>query len=547
MLRGIKLVFFVGLLVGIVFGLMAQSTSAEDQVLRIAVATTDISDLHPHIGVAKGDRGIIHTMFNGLVRYKPGDMAAPFEPDLAESWEASPDKKGWTFHLRRGVMVHPWDDHPAYELTSEDVVYSFQSAADPAQSAFAAEYAGMTFEAVDRYTVKISLDQPLSEVLMLPKVADYAGGLIMSKKAAEDLGKDYHTRPVGTGPFMFKEYKPKEKYVVVRNEDYFRGVPKLAGVEFRFMPDESSRKFGLQSQELDAIVGATQPFVKEMEAVPGVIVDTYGPGHVIMLYINMTKEPFDDIRVRRAVLYSLNRDEARATVGLDLTEKVYVLVPPLVSGGLTREELEERGRQDGKDYVYETDRNKAKELLTEAGFPNGFSTEMYITEREDYQVYMPNIQFQLRKSGIDLKLRTVEHSTYHSYIRKDMNPIVAYNAWRPDANVFLTHFYYSHSIVVTGASPNINFSHIGGVDADGDGTINSVDNLIEAARRELDPGKQADFWKKAQIKARDWAVSWPGFLKKFVIARNSYLDWGYDLKSSIQGFPIIDELTTISK
>jgi len=527
--------------------------SEEGAVLKVAFATSDISDLHPHIAVAKGDRAIIHTMFNGLVRYKPGDISAGFEPDLAESWEVSSDGKVWTFHLRKGVMFHPWTNpvtgvyHPPYELTSEDVVYSFQSAADPARSAYAGEYAGLIFEAVGPYTVRVLLPKPMSPTLIFPKVADYAGGLIISKKAAEDLGDNYHIRPVGTGPFMFKEYKSKEKYVVVRNEQYFRGVPKLAGVEFRFMPDESSRKFGLMSKELDVIVGASQPFIEEMRAVPGVVVDVYGPGHVTALFFNCTKKPLDDIRVRRAILYCLDRDEARATVGMDLTEKVYTLVPPVLPGGLTREELEKRGQEDGKDYIYDTDRNRAKELLTEAGYPNGFTLDMYITERADYQVYMPNIQAQLREIGIDLRLKVVEHATYHSYIRKDMNPIVAYNVWRPTADVFLTHFYHSDSIVVTGASPNINFSHIGGVDLDGDGVIDSVDDLIERAREELDPEKQGELWKEAQLKANDWAVNWIGFIEKFVVARNSYVDWGYDLKSTLVLFPQINEMTSISK
>ncbi|MCK4987275.1 MAG: hypothetical protein KAS40_17210, partial [Desulfobacterales bacterium] len=78
-------------------------------------------------------------MFTGLVRYKTGDIGK-FEPDLAESWEVSRDGLTWTFHLRKGVMVHPWKNNPGYELTSEDVVYSFKSAADSKRSAWAAEY-----------------------------------------------------------------------------------------------------------------------------------------------------------------------------------------------------------------------------------------------------------------------------------------------------------------------------------------------------------------------------------------------------------------------
>lgn len=548
MLRVNKLgLFFVGVLVVMMLGLIAQSTSGQDQVLRSALDAADITDIHPHFAHTTQDRAVVHLIFNGLVRYKTGDITK-FEPDLAKSWDVSEDGIVWTFHLRQGVMYHPWNGNPGYELTSEDVVYSLQGSADPARSAFAGEYAGMTFEAVDRYTVKITLETSLSPLLFLPKVADYAGGLIISKKAAEDLGEGFRTHPVGTGPFVFQSYTPMEKVVVVRNEDYFRGAPKLAGVEMLFMPDLSSRKFGLQTKELDVIEGPpSQPWVEEMRALPGVEVDIFGPGEGGVLHFNMTKEPFDDIRVRRAVSYALSRDEVVTTIGKDIAEPIYSMVPFLLPGGLTREELEERGQQDGKDYLYATDREKAKELLAEAGFPNGFSTEIYMTERGEYQVPIQNIVAQLREVGIDVKLNVTDHSTYHHNIRADMNPIVLYNCWRPNTDVFLTHYYLSDSIVVTGESPITNFSHIGEVDADGDGTIDSVDELIKAARKELDAAKQAELWKEALLKAQDWAVSYASFIKKFTFARQDYVDWGYELKSTLILSPQINELTTISK
>lgn len=547
MLRAMKVMLFVGLLVGVVFGFAAQSVSGEEQVLRNALDAADITDIHPHFAHTTQDRGIVQLMFNGLVRYKPGDITQ-FEPDLATSWDVSKEGTVWTFHLRRGVMVHPWNGNPGYELTSEDVVYSLQGSADPARSAFAGEYAGMTFAAVDRYTVKITLEKAVSKALMLPKLADYAGGYIVPKKPAEDLGEGFRTHPVGTGPFVFQSYTPMEKVTVVRNEDYFRGAPKLAGVEVLFMPDLSSRKFGLQTKELDVIEGPpSQPWVEEMRTLPGVEVDIFGPGEGGTLHFNMTKEPFDDIRVRRAVSYALSRDEVVTAIGKDIAEPIYSMVPFLLPGGLTREEGEKRGQQDGKDYLYATDRQKAKELLAEAGFPNGFSTEIYMTERGEYQVPMQNLVAQLREVGINVKLNVTDHSTYHHNIRADMNPIVLYNCWRPNADVFLTHYYLSDSIVVTGKSPITNFSHIGEIDADGDGTIDSVDELIKAARKELDAAKQAELWKEALLKAQDWAVSYASFIKKFTFARQDYVDWGYELKSTLILSPQINELTTISK
>ncbi|HID10558.1 MAG TPA: hypothetical protein EYP17_04570, partial [Candidatus Latescibacteria bacterium] len=158
---GLVLVLLIGA------ALVPLGQSQEEPVLRIAFDAADLKTLDPHFAAATMDRAVVDMVFNGLVRYKPGDIRI-FEPDLAESWEVSPDGKVWTFHLRKGVMCHPWNGNPAYELTSEDVVYSLRKAADPARSAYAGEYEGMTFAAVDKYTVKITLKEAISRSLLFP-------------------------------------------------------------------------------------------------------------------------------------------------------------------------------------------------------------------------------------------------------------------------------------------------------------------------------------------------------------------------------------------
>ncbi len=547
-MKKIKAMFAVVFVVGVLLYLGASpALGGGDKYLRIAFDAADVTDLHPHFAHTTQDRAVVHLLFTGLVRYKTGDIGK-FEPDLAKSWDVSKDGLTWTFHLRRGVMVHPWKGNPGYELTSEDVVYSFQSAADSAKSAWAAEYTGMTFKAVGPYTVQITLKKPVSELLFFPKVADYAGGLIIPKKPAEELGEEFRTNPVGTGPFIFKKYFPKEKVVIVRNKKFYRGVPKLAGVEVFYMSDLSSRKFGLQSKEIDVIEGPpSQPWVEEMKRLPGVKVNIFGPGEAGVLHLILTKKPFDDIRVRRAVGYCLSRDEVVTTIGKAIAEPVFSEIPNPQPGWITREQAKLRGRQDGKDYLYDFNRKKARKLLAEAGFPKGFTTEIYLTERGEYQVPMQNIVAQLRECGINVKLKVVDHSTYHHNIRADMNPIVLYNCWRPTADVKLTYFSHSDSIVVKGKKPNTNFSHIGAEDADGDGKIDSIDYLIEAARSLLDAQGQKALWQEAQFKLLDWLVAYPLFIKRFTFARQSYVDWGYDLKSTLILSPQINELTKITK
>jgi peptide/nickel transport system substrate-binding protein len=503
--------------------------------LRIAQNTSDLRSMDPHFATTTEDRSLVDMIFNGLVRYKPGDGSV-FEPDLATSLptpKVDGGKQVWTFQLRKGVMCHPMSGVPSYELTSEDVMYSLQKSADKNRSAYAADYTGMTVEAPDAQTVKLTLDKPLSPILFFAKVANYSGGFIVCKKAAEKLGPDaLKTHPVGTGPFMFKSYSPQERVQLVANPAYFRGKPQLDGVDYRFMPDISSRELGLRNGQLDVINAAPdKAWVDKMKGVPGVKVDVFGVGEVASLYFNTNASPLDKLEVRKAIAYALDRDEFLALVGAGIAENVYSPVPvKFLAGGLAREELA------GKGLDYKTDRERAKKLLADAGFPNGFSLEVLTTEMTGYRVLYESMQAQLAKVGIKANVKLVDHSSFHSMIRKDANPLVVYIAWRPNADVYLTQFLHSDSIVVTGKKPNTNFSH-----------FSKIDGLIDQARNETDPAKQVALWKEAQIKALEDMVVYPIQYQNQVYARSTAVDYGHALVSVLALYPGIDENTRLTK
>lgn len=502
---------------------------ASAQVLKIAFDAADLRTLDPHYASATMDRAVVDMVFNGLVRYKPGDITV-FEPDLAERWEVSPDGKTWTFYLRKGVRVHPFPGAPdGYELTSEDVVFSLTKAADSKTSAYAGEYAGMAFAAVDPYTVTITLPQALSPSLFLPKVADYAGGFIVPKRAYDALGEKFATNPVGTGPFRFVRHVPAQKVELAAFAGYFRGRPKLAGVEVWYMPDVTARLSALATGEVQLIEGVReQAWVDTVKRMRGLVVDVFGPGETHVLHLNMTKPPLDNPLVRQAIAHALSRTELIQAIGPDLAEPLCGPVPVYLAGGLSCDEAKARG------VFYETDLAKAKDLLAQAGYKDGFSLSAYITERASYRKPFENIQAQLVKVGITLEIKVTDHSSFHSLIRQDVNPLVHYEAWRPSADAFLTRFYHSASIVVTGTKPDTNFSHITAADA-----------LIEQARAALDPAVQAALWKDAQEVILREVAALPFYVLKFVFARSDRLDYGYDLKSTLALYPPINELTSL--
>jgi peptide/nickel transport system substrate-binding protein len=505
-------------------------------ILRVGQAAADLGTLDPDYVSGTQDRALVDMVFNGLVRYKPGD-ATVFEPDLATQLPTpttdAAGKQVWQFSLRSGVQCHPSDVAPAYELTSDDVVYSFTKAADKNRSAYSSDYAGMTFAAPDPHTFTITLDKPQSTALFYPRVANYSGGYVLCRQPAEKLGPDgLKTHPVGTGPFRFKDYSPGEKVDLVANDAYFRGRPQLDGIEYRYMADLSGRELGLLAGQLDVIYGqADDNWINEVSASPNVKVDVFGVGEVSTIYFNLSKPPFDNLAVRQAVASALNRDEFLALYGQRAARKVFSPVPQaFLAGGLTEQEA------TGQSLDYPYDPSRAQRLLNEAGLGNGFEFSVVSSEMAAYRVIYESMQAQLARVGIKMNVNVVDHATMHDQIRKDVNPLVVYIAFRPTADVYLTQFFHSDSIVVSGKNPNTNFAHYA-----------SVDQQIDAARNEPDAGKQSGLWKQAQVQALQDVVAYPILYTNQVYARSTNVDYGHDLTSVIQLYPGIDERTTLRK
>ena len=536
---GLALCFLLGM------ASIPQGVQAQGQVLHYAVKHGNMTTLDPHRATGSQDRIVVEMIFNGLLRYRPGNLTADsIEPDLAKSVpkpKVLPDgKQVWTFNLRQGVFTHPYAGKPGYEITSEDVVFSLNRAADSKRSAFSGDYAGMIVEAVDKYTVKITLDKAISPILFLPKVANRAGGLIVPKMAVTEIGDEaFKSHPVGTGPFLFVSYQPNEKVVLARHPKFFRGPAKLAGIELYYMPDVSSRELGLQKGELDVIEGPReQAWGRKMEALPGIKVDAIGSAEALVAHFNMTKKPLDNLKVRQAIAYALDGKEFVAYYGDKIASPIYSPVPVRVVGGLTKEEAAQAG------VLYEYDPARAKKLLEEAGYPKGFSIDVFTSESDSYKGAYELMQAELRKVGIDLNLSVVDHPTFHKRIREDLDPIVVYLAERPNPDSIFTQFFLSDSIVGSGKKPVTNFSHMGAVEADGEKT--NIDDLILAARVEPDAKKQVKLWKEAQVKILKVMAAYSFVDLGYLFARKSTVDWGYKMVSITDG-PKVTENTQIVK
>ncbi|MEA2584400.1 MAG: peptide/nickel transport system substrate-binding protein [Thermomicrobiales bacterium] len=515
--------------------MLTRPAAAQDRpVLRFGTNSADLSTLDPHFASGTQDRTVVDMVFDGLVRFKPGD-ASVIEPDLATAVPdpvMEGDKQTWTFTLRDNVMCHPWQGGEAYALTADDVVYSLQKSANKDTSGYAADYAGMTVAKVDDKTVKITMDAPLSPTLFLPKVANYNGGFIVCSKAVEGLGLEgFKTQPVGTGPFMFTSYTPQTSVILTANDQYFRGAPKLGGVEVRYMPDATSRELALQSGELDAASGVNEAqWVDRINAEGTLKADVFGPGEVAFMNLNIENEYLSKPQVRQAIAYAIDREEHQALYGSPVSEVVYSVVPAaLMPGGLTQEQAAAAGVE------YPRDVEKAKQLLAEAGYPDGFKLTLVTSEMPAYRANYEVLQSELAEIGIEIELQVVDHATMHSQIREDVNPIVIYVAFRPNADVYLTQFFYSPSIVVKGASPVTNFSH-----------YSAIDDLILQARAETDPAAQEELWRQANTQILKDVAAVPLQYQNQVYARSQKVDYGHELVKVLALYPGIDETTTIA-
>lgn len=498
----------------------------ERRVLRQATFGADVGTMDPHQAVPGPDRQVVLPMFDGLVRYVPGDALAGFEPDLATEVPSAPEPEEdgtqvWEFELREGVMCHPGPETDSYELTVDDVVKSYQRSMNSEISAFAGDYGNVTsIEAVDDRTVAFTLNQPSSEELFLPLVANISGGYVVCMEAVEAMGDaDFANHPVGTGPFQFSSYSPSDRVELTAFDEYWRGEPRLEGVEILFMADDSSRELALRSGEVDFISGINEgEWAERMDEEDGITAFAIPVGGLQFFELNTSMEPFDDINVRRAVMYAHNRGNHVALGGQIGGESYFT--PAFSASNLPdgpADLTEEEVRDAGLDWIVDQDLDRARELLAEAGYPDGFSFDVVSSESEAYVNNYQVLQANLAEVGIEMNVDVVDHPTMHSVIREGSNAIVQYTAPRPTVDLLLFQFLHGDSIVVEGETPITNFAYYDG-----------VDDLIDEAKNEVDAERQEQLWIEANLQAMEDAVIMPNYHHRYAWAHADDFDQGHE-------------------
>ncbi len=393
--------------------------------INVGIAQDLEDSLDPHLTTAAGTREVLFNIFEGLV--KP-DSDGNIIPAVAQSYEISDDGTQYTFTLRDGICFHNGDP-----VTVEDVVFSISRCAglldDGAYIAAPTLSSIVSIEATDDKTVVITISE--GNIEFLASLATTNAAII-----PEDYA-DQTTAPVGTGPFRFVSRAPQENFVVERFDGYWGEKAHLDRVTYKVITDADSLVLSLKSGAIDVCAHLTPDQAETVKDSFDIYEDTMKL--VQALYLNNAVAPFDDVRVRQALCYAVNVDEIIAFVCDGYGVRVGSSMFPAF-GKYFDESL--------SDY-YQQDIEKAKSLLAEAGYPDGF--EMTITVPSNYQQHMDAAQViveQLKAIGVTATILPVEWGTWLSDVygaREYQSTVVGFDAATMTARAMLERWTSDHA------------------------------------------------------------------------------------------------------
>jgi peptide/nickel transport system substrate-binding protein len=440
----------------------------------ISSMSSDPSSLIYMIAGESASAAITSNIFNGLLKY---DKNLDLESDLAEHWEISADKKTITFTLKPNLK---WaDDKP---LTSADVLFTWQAVIDPKNASPYASDFGLVkqAEAPNERTFRVSYDQPYA-----PALDSWAGLQILPKHLLE--GQDLHTtaftrKPVGSHYYQLADWKHGQNITLTRNPNSVLGPARIERLVTRIIPDNSAQFLELMADNIDSMGLDPIKYSRIIPARPELqkklnLYKELGNSYTYLGF-NLKHKPFDDVRVRKAINYAIDKQEIIDGVYLGLGINI---ASPYKPG--TR-----WSNPDLKPHPY--DPAKARQLLKEAGFtdtdgdgmlerdgkPLAFEiiTNNGNKEREKTAVF---IQRKLKEIGIDVSIRTIEWASFISRFIKTGDFDVVILGWGLGLDPDQFNIWHSSQ-----QAPG-QFNFIGYNNP-------TVDRLLEQGRTELDPDKR---------------------------------------------------------
>jgi ABC-type transport system substrate-binding protein len=505
MKAGALAIIICGLLLAVSFsGCTENKPSVTEKVLIFACAgdadKLDPADVTDGESTARTD-----SIFEGLVQYKEG--TADIEPCLATSWTTTPDGKNITFVLRQGVKFH---DNTTFN--ADAVVFSFERQYNTSHPYFQYgewAYWGYMFsdiqkvEKIDDYTVKIVLSKPNAAIMTSLAMFTVA---IVSPTNAAVWKEDAFKHPCGTGPFKFVEWVKDDHITVEKFDDYWRGTPKLDKVIYRVIIDPSARLLALQAGEIQGMEYPDPASLTLIEAdsnlklltAPGMNVgyvamnNGYGYNDTNHNGMHDADEPwvktpgyfapFTNRSVRQAVNYAINKSS--------IVKNLYKGTAIVAKNGMPPFML---GYNDAiVDYPY--DPAKARELLTDAGYPNGFNTTLWVMPVSRPYMFDPAkigeaIQGYLKAVNITVDIFQIDWSTYLARTQAGDHSmcLLGWTGDNGDPDNFMNVLYGANQCTL-GTAGNVAFYN-----------NTEVQDLLTQALQTYDTTERANLYKQAQV------------------------------------------------
>ncbi|WP_350301466.1 glutathione ABC transporter substrate-binding protein [Peribacillus frigoritolerans] len=405
-----------------------------------------------------------HKIYEGLVQR---DENSEIQPMLAEKWKQINDTT-WEFKLREDVKFH--DGTP---FNADAVKKTFDRLLDPMVASPRAVVFDMVKEVkpVDEFTVQFILKEPFSPLLSI--LANHEGGII-SPKTIEKYGKKIIQEPNGTGPFVFDSWSPGQEIILTKNDSYWGDEPKVDKVLFKVVPEDSTRISMIETGEAHIAEPLPVAVMDQVESSPAMDVyrsEGYGTEY---LGFNVNNEPFNDVKVRKAIAHAIEMDSIIKGVFNNVGVKANSLMGSKVFG--YNEDLE----------AYDYNLKEAKKLMAEAGYSEGLDATILTMDSKERVNLAEVLQSQLKGIGINLKVQVMEYGSFVEQVNKGQSEmfIISWRNATGDADYNQYNLFHTDS---QGAAGNTFFY-----------SNQKVDRLIDAARKEKEEGKRKELYAEAQ-------------------------------------------------
>jgi len=340
-------------------------------------------------GVAEAERS--NTIMEALLCFNH-DME--LTPRLATDWEHSDDGLEITFYLREGVYFHH-----GREFVADDVKYTYEWLLDPDNEApNRSLYIDIVeIEIVNDHEIIFHLREPNGFL-----INNIARMNIVPRDKAEELGDEFGSRPVGTGPFIFDTWRRDDRMVLKANPDYWGGAPKVDELQFRVIPSDSARLMAFEAGEIHMFQGGVDALeIERLEEDPNIVVGRApGPGYEYVGF-NQKSPLMNDYRIRQAVSHLINREGIVDHVLGGIGSPAYSPIPPMLPW-----------HHDGLEpHAY--DPEKARQLLAEAGYPDGgFSLSLHTSDVDHRMEIAEILAYELGELGVDVEIRIEEWGAF---------------------------------------------------------------------------------------------------------------------------------------